>query len=69
MFIIADFDRTITKCFVNGKMVSSLASILRIDKLLSTIFLKESDDLFNQFHPFEISHNLSIGEKMSIMEI
>lgn len=66
--VIADFDKTITKAFVAGKKIPSIISELRNGKYLSEKYAKRAHALFDKYHPYEISHDLSIKEKKEKME-
>ena len=66
--IISDFDRTMTKCFVGGKMVSSLISILRSENMLVSGYSEKAQALFKKYHAIEVDDSLSIGEKIPFME-
>lgn len=68
LFVISDFDRTMTKSFVNGKMVSSLISILRSEDMLVKGYSEKAQKLFEKYHPIEIDGDLSISEKIPFME-
>ncbi len=65
--IIADFDRTITKCFVDGKRAPSLIGILREKNYLSADYVKQAKALFNYYHPIEIDHKISLAKKKEKM--
>lgn len=66
--IVSDFDRTITKCFVDGKKAPSLVGILREDAYLSNNYAKQAQRLFNHYHPIEIDTKLSLSFKKAQMQ-
>lgn len=68
LHILADFDRTLTKNFVDGEEKPSLVSVLRREWILWEDYSKQAYDLFNYYHPFEISHTLSSWEKKKYMD-
>lgn len=55
LHIITDFDKTLTKAFVDGKKVQSSYSLLREGNYLNNNFAERSNKLFDQYHPFEDS--------------
>jgi 5'-nucleotidase len=66
--VISDFDRTMTKCFVDSKMVSSLISILRSENMLVPGYSGKAQTLFKKYHAIEVDDSLSITEKIPFME-
>jgi 5'-nucleotidase len=66
--VISDFDRTLTKCFVNDKMVPSLISVLRDENMLVSGYSEKAQALFKKFHAIEVDDSLSIAEKIPFME-
>lgn len=68
LHILADFDRTITRAFVNGKYVPSLTSILRDGNYLTPEYAKKAHELFNKYHPIEINPNIPIKRKKKAMD-
>lgn len=56
LHVIADFDKTLTKAFVNSNYVPSIFSVLRNKGILSESFSKESKRLYEKFHPIELDH-------------
>lgn len=67
--VISDFDRTMTKCYVNGMKVSSLTSILISENLLVDRYSEKAQSLFIKYHAIEVDDNLSIAEKIPFMEL
>lgn len=66
--VLADFDRTLTKAFVNGQKVPSVISILRDGRFLTPEYVQQANELFNQYHPIEIDPDVSLEEKIQKME-
>lgn len=66
--IVADFDRTLTKCFVNGKSIPSIISVLRNENYLSEEYSEKAKALANYYHPIEIDSKISINEKKKKMQ-
>jgi 7-methylguanosine nucleotidase len=64
---LADFDRTLTKCFVDGEKITSLISILRKEGFLNPEYSKRTFELFDQYHPIEIDPNIPAKEKKAKM--
>lgn len=65
--ILADFDRTLTKAFVEGEEMPSIISILRDGNYLSSDYAHKAHGLFNKYHPFEISADICKEEKKNLM--
>ncbi|MCD4666209.1 hypothetical protein K8R47_00160 [archaeon] len=65
--VIADFDRTLTKAFVNDKKIFSILSILRDGNYLTQDYALKAHELFNKYHPIEIDSKISINEKKKAM--
>ena len=53
LHILTDFDRTLTKAFVNGQYVSSLISVLRSENYLTADYAPEAHRLYDQYHAIE----------------
>ena len=65
--VLADFDRTLTKAFVNGKKVPSTISVLRDEDYLSPEYSEKAKELFDKYHPIEIDLNIPVEEKKKAM--
>lgn len=65
--VLADFDNTLTKAFVNGKKVPSLLSVLRDNNFLTPDYPAKAKAQFNKFHPMENDANISLKEKKLAM--
>ena len=67
LHILADFDKTLTKTFVNGEKRPSLISVLRSQKILGEDYSKKAYELFDYYHPIEIDSQISLEEKKEKM--
>lgn len=66
--ILADFDNTLTKTFVNGKIVPSITSILRDGNHLTPDYALKANELYNKYHRDELDISLSKEERKRLME-
>jgi 5'-nucleotidase len=64
LHILSDFDRTFNYAYVNNEKVSSLISLLRNGKYLTPDYSEKAHELFNKYHPIEISSKIPINEKI-----
>jgi 5'-nucleotidase len=67
LHVISDFDRTLTKAFVNKEKVPSMISVLRSEKYLTPDYSDKAYALFDKYHPIEIDPNVPIQEKKKAM--
>jgi len=67
--ILADFDRTLTKAFIEQKSRPSLISVLRSEWILWEDYSKKAYELYDYYHPIEIDPNISMEEKKKQMKI
>ena len=67
--VLADFDRTLTKNFVDGEEKPSLTSVLRREGILWQEYAKKATDLYNHYYPIEISSTISLQQKKEEMTI
>lgn len=63
LHVLADFDRTLTKAFVEGEKTPSIISELRSKNYLSEVYSKKAHELFERYHPIEIDLNIPKKEK------
>lgn len=63
LHILADFDRTMTKSFINGEKKPSIISVLRDEWYLSEVYRKEAKDLYTFYSKFENDNSVSREEK------
>jgi len=68
LFIVADFDKTLTKAFVNGKLASTGIAIYRNGGYISDEYVKAAKTLFAKYHPYEIDPYLPTEKKLALME-
>lgn len=66
--IISDFDRTLTKSFVNGKKILSLISELRRKDYINKEYSKAAKKLVNKYHPIEINISLPLKDRKKAMK-
>lgn len=64
--VIADFDRTLTKAFAEGKPTVSLITRLQ-NGFYPPEYADKSNAIFNKYHPIEIDPNISLEEKKKAM--
>lgn len=67
LFVVSDFDRTLTKAFYGGRKVSSLIATLRDGSYLGDEYTQKAKALFNKYHPYEIDMDISFEEKNNKM--
>jgi cytosolic 5'-nucleotidase 3 len=67
--IIADFDGTLTKIFVNDKKSHSSFSWIREQKYLDPEYTKQACELYHRYYPIEIDPNIPLKEKDKQMMI
>lgn len=65
--VLADFDRTLTKPFVNGKKTPSVISVLRDGNYISKEYAKKAHELFNKYHPIENDQTIPKEERKKAM--
>jgi len=66
--VLADFDRTLTKAFVNDRKIPSIISVLRDEDYLSEEYSEKAKALANKYHPIEIDSSISMEEKKKAMQ-
>ena len=67
LHILADFDRTLTTAFVDGKSTPSLLSILRDGNYLTPDYAEKAHALFAKYRPIETNPEISLKEKKKAM--
>jgi 5'-nucleotidase len=65
--VVSDFDKTLTSCFVDGKKIPSLISILRDEKYLTPDYPEKAQALYEKYHLVEIDSNVPLEEKRRLM--
>ena len=68
LHVLADFDRTLTTAFVDGKSVPSLISVLRDGDYLSKDYSQKAHGLFEKYHAIEIDPKVPKEEKIKAMQ-
>ncbi len=66
--VISDFDRTLTKAFVNGNKFPSIISQLYNGHHLTEDYTKKARALRDKYYPIEVDPNIPIEEKKKAME-
>ncbi len=67
LHILADFDKTLTKAFVNGEKIPSVISVLRDGNYLTKEYAEKAHKLYEKYHPIEINSGISLEEKKKAM--
>ncbi len=67
LHVLADFDRTLTKAFIDGKQIPSIISVLRDEHYLSEEYSEKAKALAEKYHPIEMNPNISLKEKKKKM--
>ncbi len=67
LHVLADFDRTLTTAFVNGKSMPSLISILRDGNYLVPGYAEKAKELYAKYHQIEINPKIPTKEKKKAM--
>src|SRR3989344_2734026 len=68
LHIISDFDKTLTKLFVNGKKFNSIISLLREDNAINSDYERKAYELFDKYHPIELDLKIPLEEKKKAMQ-
>ena len=66
LHVIADFDRTLTKAFVDGESKTSLITRLQ-NWFFPPEYAEKSNKIFAKYHPIEINTTISLDEKKKAM--
>ncbi len=67
LHILSDFDRTLTKAYVNGRKVPSLIAALRDGDWMPKSYRDDAHKLFNLYHPIEVDPEIPAVEKKTKM--
>jgi len=65
--ILADFDKTLTKAFVDGEETPSIISVLRDGSYLTQDYAHRAQELYNKYHPIENDLNIPKEKKKRLM--
>ena len=68
LHIVSDFDRTLTKCFFDGKKIPSAIALIREGGYLTEDYPKKAFALFDKYHPIEIDDSLDYDFKFQKMQ-
>jgi len=68
LHILTDFDKTLTKAFVDGKKISSITAELRNGDYISKDYAEKAHALADKYHPIEIDPNVSLEVKKKAMQ-
>jgi 7-methylguanosine nucleotidase len=66
--VLADFDKTLTKEFVEGKEVASLISVLRDNNYLTEDYPEKAKALYAKYHPIEKDLKIPLEERRKAMK-
>jgi cytosolic 5'-nucleotidase 3 len=66
--VVADFDRTLTKALIKGKLRSSLEGIFEEQWFLGQDFALQSRRHFDMYYPIEINPSIPLEEKKKAMQ-
>lgn len=61
--VVADFDRTLTSAFIEGKKFLSSYALIREGKYLTADYPLRAHALFDKYHPYEVDETISFAEK------
>jgi 5'-nucleotidase len=68
LHIVSDFDRTLTKVFVNGKKQPTSFAQIREGRYLSQEYVRKSYELRDKYYPIEQDPNYPINKKKKMMD-
>lgn len=68
LHVLADFDRTLTTAFVDGKSVRSLISVLYEGNYLTPDYGAKGQALSQKYHPIEVDPSVPFEEKWAAMD-
>ncbi|MFA5931262.1 MAG: haloacid dehalogenase-like hydrolase [archaeon] len=68
LHLVTDFDKTLSKAFDKNKKIHTIIAQVREGKYLSEEYTKKAFELHAKYYPIEISHNISLKEKLPLME-
>ena len=67
LYVITDFNRTLTKAYVDGEKTPSLISVLRDGNHLTSGYAEKAHALFNKYHSIEINPDILDVDKRKAM--
>lgn len=68
LHLLADFDKTLTKAFSNGKKINSLISVLRDNNCLTPDYAGKANALYEKYYPIEKNLLIPLEERKKAME-
>jgi len=68
LHVLADFDNTLTKEFVQGKKIASLISVLRDNDYLTPDYPEKAKALYAKYYPIEKDLSISLEERKRTMK-
>jgi cytosolic 5'-nucleotidase 3 len=68
LHVVSDFDRTLSKCFIDGKKIPSAIALIREGGYLSEDYPPKAFALFDKYHPIEIDDSLDDDYKFKKMQ-
>lgn len=68
LYVVADFDRTLTYSRINGEKKMSMIAVMRKNPTyLWSDYFKKANELFDRYHPIEVNEDISFDEKNETM--
>jgi len=67
LHVLTDFDRTLTKAYVNGQESSTSFAQIRNGGYFGSEYIDKAQELFAKYHPIEIDSNMSRDERAPLM--
>jgi cytosolic 5'-nucleotidase 3 len=68
LHVVSDFDRTLTKCFVNGRKIPSLLALIREGSYLTAEYPALAFALYDKYHPLEVDDSLEVEYRNRMMK-
>jgi HAD superfamily hydrolase (TIGR01544 family) len=68
LFVLSDFDRTLTAPFYRGKSVPGILAILRNNNYFGDDYSDKAFRLYEKYHPLKSKNNIALSKKKTLME-
>lgn len=68
LHVVSDYDRTLTKCFYDGRKIPSTIALIREGKYLTKDYPKKAFELFDKYNPIELDDSLEYEYRYKMME-
>ncbi len=68
LHVVSDFDRTLSRSFLNGKKIPSISALIREGNYLSADYSKKAFALFDKYYPIEIDESLDYDYRFNKMQ-